>query len=186
MQADLIQNLLPRIYRNTRRAGNPLDAILRVMEDLHGPDEQILDDFPKYLDPRRTPDRFVPMLATWLDLNHVYEHRQRGKMVNVDEIMPTGLGRLRELVANAAQLSRDRGSCQGLVNFLRIATGLRDFHVEENCDQEGRDRPFHICVRGPLGAESLRSFIEDLIRSEKPAHVTFEFVVVPEENGHVD
>lgn len=184
MQAERIKNLLPAVYRRTCRPGGPLDALLASMEALLGPAEQSIDDFPRYLDPRLTPDRFVPMLGRWVDLNHLFEARLRGRDVSVHGLMPTGLGRLRELIANAASLSRWRGTARGLTTFLQIATGLAGFEVDENHDQDGRPRRFHICVRGPAEAEPHRGLIEEIIRSEKPAHLTFEFVAGNRDHRH--
>jgi len=186
MQVEQIRNLLPAVYRRTWRPGSPLDALLASMAALLGPAEQAIQDFPRYLDPRLTPDQFVPLLARWVDLTHLFEARLRGRDVSVHGLMPTGLGRLRELIANAAYLSRWRGTSHGLTTYLQIATGLDGFEVDENFDRDSRPRRFHICVRGPAEAEPHRALIEEIIRSEKPAHLTFEFVTGKRDHRHGD
>ena len=59
-----------------------------------------------FFDPRRTPDRFVPFLAAWLDLGRVLP-------------VTTGLSPLRELVAEAAAIAQAKGTARGLCGFWK-------------------------------------------------------------------
>jgi phage tail-like protein len=160
MKRNDIQQLLPGIFQRTLHEGGPLVALLEVMEGLHAPSEEALAGLPALFDPRRTPERFVPFLARWVDL---------GVPVT------TGLGRQRELVAAAVELSRWRGTARGLRLFLRTATGSDDFVIEEQVPgQDGRPRPFHLRVRAPAELAAHRAMVEAIIEREKPAYVTYE------------
>ena len=79
-----IQRLLPGVFQRTLEPGRPLSALLDVMEALHAPSEAVLANLEALFNPYRTPDAFVPFLAQWVD---------------VDLPVTTGLGCLRELVA---------------------------------------------------------------------------------------
>ena len=90
----------------------------------------------------------------------------------------TDTARLRELVAEASDLARWRGTTRGLVRFLEVATGLEGFGVDEApMDEAGRLRPFHVVVHGPAQAVEMRPLIERIVESEKPAHVTCDIVL---------
>ena len=141
-----IARLLPDIFQRTLREGEPLLALLEVMEGLHAPSEAALEELPALFHPLRAPERFVPFLARWVDL---------GVPVT------TGLGRQRELVSAAAELSRWRGTVHGMLLFLRTATGRQDFVIDEQVPgKDGRPRPFHIRVRAPAELEPLRAQID--------------------------
>jgi len=173
MKSAEIEQLLPGIFQRTVRPGGPLAAFLDVMEQLHAPIESQLADLDRLLDPRLTPDRFVPLLARWLDLDRLFEPAHRGREPLLRQVMPSGLGRLRELAANAAMLSQWRGTGKGLLLFLRIATGLEGFDVDERVPgPDGRPLPFHVRVTAPPEAQPLEGLIRRIIDSEKPAYVT--------------
>src|SRR5262249_49938521 len=93
---------------------------------------------------------------------------------------PTGDGRLRELVASAAYLSRWRGTRKGLLRFLEVATGLKGFDVDENvAGPDGRVRPLHVRVLAPHAAEPYQALIRRIVDLEKPAYVTYDLAFVP-------
>jgi phage tail-like protein len=160
MKRNEIARLLPGVFQRTLDESGPLVALLDVMEALHAPSEAALAGLPSLFDPLRAPERFVPFLARWVDL---------GVPVT------TGLGRLRELVAAAVELSRWRGTARGLLLFLRTATGREDFVIEERVPgANGRPRPFHLRVRAPAELAPHRPMVEAIIEREKPAYVTYE------------
>jgi phage tail-like protein len=160
MKSAEILRLLPGVFQRTAREGSPLAALLGVMEALHAPSEQVLENLDALFDPRRAPDRFVPFLARWVDL---------------DLPVTTGLGRLRELAAAGVELSRWRGTARGLLLFLSTATGRKDFEVDERVPgPNGLPRPFHIRVRAPEELAAHRPMLERIIELEKPAYVTYE------------
>jgi hypothetical protein len=96
----------------------------------------------------------------------------------------TGLGRLRELVAAAVDISRWRGTARGLLLFLTTATGRTDFEVDEAVPgPDGLPRPFHVRVRAPSEVEAHRLLLERIIEREKPAYVTYELLFVQPPKG---
>src|SRR5437867_1080890 len=113
--ADLLR-LLPEIMRRTAQRGTPLDALLQTMSSLPSRDESILGALDAYFDAYRAPDRFVPFLATWVDLG----------WLPVRDLAPaTGAAqgavevhRLRDLIAAAPRLAQLRGTAAGLTLFL--------------------------------------------------------------------
>lgn len=174
MKRSEIEQLLPVVFQRTLRPGNALTAILDVMEAQHAPSEEILQSLDTFFHPHRTPDHFVPYLASWVDLERMFSDSPR----ETDAAVPpfsAGIGRLRELVAAAAFLSKWRGTARGLQCFLETATGMTGFEIEEHVPgPDGRSKPFHIAVRAPAEARAFRDLIERIISMEKPACVTHE------------
>jgi phage tail-like protein len=169
-----IKKLLPWVYQRTALPGNPLTALLEVMEGLHAPVEATLGQLDSIFDPRRTLENFVPYLAGWVDLGGLLDV-SRGGGFSMSMTFPTGLGRLRELTASAAMLSEWRGTKKGLELFLRIATGSEGFTVNEDArGVDGKSRPFHIHVIAPNELITHQTLLERIIELEKPAYVTYE------------
>lgn len=192
MKRTEISTLLPGVFQRTLRAapapgtaasaasasGGPLDALLEVMEMLHAPSEAALADLAQTFDPRRTRDEFVPFLARWVDLDRIFEQGDLlGRSGRARAPISTGLGRLRELTARAAWLSKWRGTLPGLRRFLQIATGEKQFEIRENVDGEGRTRLFHFTVAAPKSLTPHRALLERIIESEKPAYTTYDLVM---------
>jgi phage tail-like protein len=160
MKARAIKTLLPGVFEEAATEGSALDGLLQAMEALHEPSEQLLDRLDLHFDPRRAPASFVPFLARWVDID--YE-------------VTTGLGRLRELTACAVALSKMRGTGRGLVEFLRAATGVAGFEVDEAVPgPSGEIRQCHILVRAPAATKGHEEMIRSIVEREKPAHVTWE------------
>ncbi len=177
MKQDEIARLLPDIFRRTLRPGSPLNALLGVMEDLQAPSEEVLSQLGAFFDPYRTPDRFVTFLAGWVDLERLLIESPEERNLTAAEPLPSGIGRLRELVAAAAYLSKWRGTSKGLLRFLETATGVPGFVIDEQVlDQQGQPRAFHIRVRAPQEMAVYRVLIERIIAIEKPAYVTYELL----------
>lgn len=174
MTKNRIASLLPYVIARTAQPGSVLDALLAAMAGLHEPSERVLRDLDAYADPRRCPDRFVPMLARWVGLEGVLRPEGSGRA-------PVGLAddspNLRELVARRSHLSRLRGTARGLIEFLEIATGVDGFAIEEGRDAEGGAREFHFTLKAPGSAAIHRRLIEHIVELEKPAHVTCDVAV---------
>lgn len=165
MRADQIALLLPEIYRRSLVPGAPLTTLIEVMEALHAPVESILRDLPDYFDPQHTPDRFVPFLAQWVDLARWLEEDSG--------TFDTGTGRLRQVIAASAQLSRMRGTAAGLAAALEWAVGVNDVHINEEVkDAAGHVRPFHVTVTLHHSAIAYEHLVRRIVQQEKPAHVT--------------
>jgi phage tail-like protein len=186
MKRTEIKHLLPGVFQNTISEGTPLAAILEVMEALHAPSEEQLRTLDANFDAYRVRDTLVPFLARWVDLDRLFEKplQQAGTQNTAARLIPTGLGRLRELIAAAAYLSQWRGTAKGLVLFLETATGADGFEIEEHIlDRNGNPRPFHFRVRVPEGLENQRVLIQRIIESERPAYVTYEIDYKGTSNG---
>ena len=176
MKRDEIAQLLPAIFQRTLKEGSPLAGLLQVMEALQAPSEAVLARLDAIFDPRRTSDKFVPYLAYWADLTRLFDENLNSKNQSAfgGLTIATGLGRLRELIANAAYLSQWRGTKKGMLLFLQTATGIQNFEIAENVDLTGQPRPFHISVRGPKEGAQYSQLIERIVELEKPAYVTHE------------
>lgn len=174
MKRSELEALLPEVFQRTLLPGSLLGGILDVMEALHDPDEQILAAIEAYFDPNRAPERFVPYLARWVDLERVM-----GAVPAADPgaAWPAGLAQLRALIGAAAELSRWSGTLRGLVRFLELATGVGGFTVDEQVPgPDQRPRPFHIAVHVPAGAERYSTLIARIVEAEKPAYVTYDLI----------
>jgi phage tail-like protein len=175
MKSSEIEALLPDVFQRAVASGSPLAALLQVMEQLQAPSEQVLQDLGAFFNPYLTPDPFVPYLARWVDLERLLVEAPDEYSVDNLPPFPAGLVRLRQLIASAAELSKWRGTPQGLQRFLEIATGMPGFIIEEQVTApDGLPRPFHIRVRAPAGAEVFQVLIERIVAMEKPAYVTSE------------
>lgn len=180
MKHSEIAQLLPAIFQQTLSEGNPLTALLEVMEVLQAPSEAVLQRLDTFFDPRRTTDEFVPYLAHWADLTRLFDDAPNFKDARIrPSSLVSGLGRLRELIAHAAYLSQWRGTRKGLLLFLQTATGATDFDIRENVDLKGEPKPFHISVWAPKESVQYKRLIERIVELEKPAYVTYELSFTP-------
>ena len=181
MKRNEIAQLLPAVFQRTLNEGNPLTALLEVMEALQAPSEAVLEHLDAIFDPRRTTDEFVPYLAYWADLTRLFEDRADTKeqFSFSRATIASGVGRLRELIASSAYLSQWRGTQKGLLLFLQTATGVADFEIQENVSFKGEAKPFHVSVRAPKESAQYKRLIERIVELEKPAYVTYELSFEP-------
>lgn len=180
MKNEQIASMLPEVFRRTLQQGAPLQAVLEVMEDLHAPAEAALARVERNFNPYTAPDAFVPMLACWLDLDRFFSPRALEGIPDQSSPSPlaSGLGRLRELIAVAVELSHWRGTAYGLRRFLETATGLQGFKIDDNIDADGNAMaPYHFRVVAPAAAARHARLIERIIEQEKPAYVTYELEI---------
>jgi phage tail-like protein len=177
VKRDAIVERLPDVFK-LAAARDPLAALLGVMEELHARDEDILANFGRYVDPRRTTDDFTPYLAAWVDYAWLLLDPPDNPYADVERPFPGGLGRLRELVAWAAAESKWRGTSAGLVRMLERATGIQGYRVEETVvDESGQQLPFRVRVVVPREAEHFLDLVRRIVEHEKPAHVIATVVV---------
>lgn len=181
-----IETLLPGIFRRTlpqdANHDNLLAALLDVMELLHTPSERVLDQLAAYFDAHQTPDVFVPYLAGWVDLDQLWVDEPGDFTAKTVPAFPSGVGRLRELAANAVYWSKWRGTARGLLRFLETATGVSGYQVDEAVeDADGQIIPFHIRVTAPAAARIYEDLVRRIIAIEKPAYVTYELVITETE-----
>jgi len=149
---------LPPIYREDPFLGH----FLLAFEEILVPIEQTVDNFDLYLDPYTTPAFFLGQLATWLDLT-------------LDEKWP--LDKRRQLVAEAAELYRRRGTHWSLSRFLEIYAGVAPQIVESD------DQPhlFSVVLRLPAGSRNVdRATVERIIEVSKPAHTVYTLEIFKE------
>jgi phage tail-like protein len=160
-----IEQLLPSVIRRAIVPGHPLAALTAVMADMFDPAAQAAAALDGYFDPWRCPERFLPMLAAWLD---------------IPLPVTTGAWRLRQLLHVAVGLHQVRGTRRALLALLEAATGLSGFEIDETVrDATDRVRPFVVRVRAPEEARAHAAMIERLIENERPAQVQCELVFVP-------
>lgn len=177
-RAQEIARLLPAVLRRARSPAHDdlLSVLLGVMAELQVGREAVLDELDAFYDPERAPPDSLLFLAYWVDLEPLiapgeppglgWLRRDNWRSV-FQEGFPTGMERLRALVASAIPLLQERGTPHGLKRFLETATGVPGFEVLED-----GTRPFHIRVVCPAEAAPHRAFVERIIEYQKPAYLT--------------
>ena len=160
MRAAEIELLLPEVMRRTVVPDSPMAALVGVMEAMHAPAEAALRDFPLALDPLTTPDRFVDMLATWVDLARL-DQTSAGRIDRA---------RMRLLVSLAADLSHWRGTPGGLLWILGLATGVEGLRL----DPAGS---FRVRIVVPAAAAGQADLVRAIAAQEKPAHLVVDVTV---------
>lgn len=145
---------LPGVYHDNEF----MARFLLIFEHILSPIERTVGNIADYFDPGLTPEDFVPWLGSWLG-------------IVVDVRVPEE--RRRELVRQAPELYRWRGTKRGLAHYLRVYTGFEPEIIEPTLSEiaSNRNQAFRFTVRitVPLGQELQRSFVESIIDAEKPA-----------------
>ena len=176
MDAASIAKLLPEVFRETHQQGGMLDAILGVMETFTSPTEDALSSLDAWFDPRRAPDKFLVMLATWVALGPYVDDADRDSNDGWSR-RSLDPGHLRELVCRGATLARSRGTRSTLLAMLQIATGIDGFEVIENPpDESGRPQPYSFRLHVPAAAKPFDVIVSRIVEREKPAFITAEIV----------
>jgi len=133
-----------------------LARFLKVFEAVWAPLDRQIDQLYAYFDPQLTPAELLPWLGTWVDLV-------------LDENWPEE--RRRDLLQNAADLYRRRGTAGALRDYLAIYLGITPQIVEDG--PEGN--PYHFTVI--LKTENPDTIDQDRVRriieEEKPAHAIY-------------
>jgi phage tail-like protein len=168
--------MLPEVFRDAALAGSePLSVLLDVMVGLTRPSDEVLAAVHTQIDPRRCKPELVPLLARWMAVDHLLEEPHTRPHRPDQDPLRSGLGRLRELIAGAATLSRQRGTARGLKLYLELVTGVVGFEIHERVrDARGPVRPFHVVVLAPGSTRPLADLLRRIIETEKPAFVTCE------------
>jgi len=164
VKSDQIAALLPSVFRRAYASDPTLQAVLAVMERFLDPVEERLAHLDVVFDVLETDERFVPLLARWVDLEWMYAS---------ENAVGIPIGRLRALVGASHALARERGTKQGLTRFLEIATGVRGFSIDERAPDL---KPFRLRVHVPQAAVAQMSLIQRIVNSEKPAYLIAEIV----------
>lgn len=165
-----LARVLPEVFQVAAAASPPLLALLCVAEDLHRPVRNILDAVATIPHPGQVPSSLVPFLSRWVDLDWLILPDAEAAGSAGAEVP---LARQRDLIAAASQLSARRGTVDGLVRFLHLATGVRGFTVGSV------PGAFHMLVGVPSAAEGQLELVRRIVEGTKPAHVTAAIMVLP-------
>jgi phage tail-like protein len=148
---------LPGIFQDNEFLGR----YLLIFESIWEPLESRQNHIEMYVDAHTCPASFLAWLAGWLGLalnTHWPESRRR------------------LLLAEAMDLYRWRGTSYGLTRMIEVCTGL----TPEISDGQGQEdssayQPFVFRIRITIPPESGvdPGFIEELVRSHKPAHAGY-------------
>jgi len=144
---------LPAIYADDDFLGR----YLLIIESLWEPLEQRQHYIDMYFDPRTAPPSFLGWLGTWMGLA-------------IEARWPEH--RCRELLAEAMDLYRFRGTLYGLRRMIEVFTGITPEIVDYGLEQGSRrTQPFVFRVRMKLseGDGVDRELVEELINAHKPA-----------------
>jgi phage tail-like protein len=179
---------LPSIYERD----DLMSHFLMLFESFWAPVEGQIKNIYHYFDPRITPAKLLPWLASWLDLT-------------LDERWPEA--RRRQLIRWAIALHRSRGTKWGLLKYLEIYTGQQAEIVEHRAKnfilnaetrlgsgvalgRRNTPHTFTVTLRLPAveaedelertRLEKIRQrTIETIIERQKPAHTVYTLVLEP-------
>ena len=177
MQRSMANNVLHDAIGGNK-GSSVLNTFIEVMEKMHRPTENLLDNLHDVFNPRQVPERFLPMLAHWTNLINLFQPDKAGSEPSFwkERTLPTEPGYLRELIAMSVEISQWRGTNYGLKKVLQMATGISNFSIKET------DKPFHIQVGVPEEAQKYWELIQRIVAQEKPAHITAEVFIANSEN----
>jgi phage tail-like protein len=165
---------LPASFRD-----DPLMArFLMIFESILNPIENTVDNLALYFDPRLTPESILPWLASWLGLT-------------LDPSWP--VESRRELVRNAAELYRWRGTRRGLSEYLRIYTGVIP-EIQEYVPGMILDEKTQLGINTVLGSSGTGHYftviisstgernidprvVREIIDSQKPAYTVYSLEI---------
>jgi phage tail-like protein len=131
-----------------------LNRYLQIFESIWELLEQRQDHITMYFDPRTCPLEFLPWFAGWFGLSldpHSPEMQRR------------------QLLSEAIDLYRWRGTQYGMTRMIEICTGAK----AEIADIPSQPFVFRIRVRLPDGSGVTSDDLEELIRTHKPAHTGY-------------
>jgi phage tail-like protein len=106
---------LPAIYRREGKDGLSYRLLGLFADVLEGIEDQVYG-LHRQLNAQRADERFLPWLASWVDLllDETWEESKR-----------------RELISRIVQLYTTRGTVEGIRQFVEIYTGIKPEVVEE-------------------------------------------------------
>ncbi|HKD97889.1 MAG TPA: phage tail protein [Micromonosporaceae bacterium] len=168
MRKEHIERLLPAAFQRTVTGHGVIDSLLSVMQDLHAPSEATLAHVDDLAAAYRAPDGLLPFLVSWV----AWDHIGVSPGVGTDPRAGVPVGRLRDLVANAAVLAAARGTADGMCRLLATVCGVDGFRVDEPVE-----RAFHLVVHIPPPAAEHIDLIRRVVAAEKPAATTCEVVL---------
>jgi phage tail-like protein len=147
-------DLLPGIYHESEFLGR----FLLIFEHILGPVDRTVANIPEYFDAGVAPPEFVPWLASWLG-------------IALDARWP--VERQRDVIREAPELFRWRGTRRGLSRFLELYLGSPPEIDQPTLREIAADRTrafrFTVRVRAARAAGLSRPLVESIIELEKPA-----------------
>lgn len=156
---------LPGIYQGSEFLGR----FLLIFEHIFSPIARTAGSTWTYVDVNHTPDEFLPWLGSWVGL--VLDAR----------VPPENR---REIIRQAPELYRWRGTRRGLRHFLHLFTGIEPEIIEPALGDIASNRNlayrFTVRFRVPRGQELSRVFVEQLVDAEKPAFAACTIEIVSE------
>ncbi|WP_326655807.1 phage tail protein [Streptomyces sp. NBC_00385] len=151
-----------------------LRRFLAALDEVLAPVLLTIDNLPAHLDPRSAPEDFLAWLAQW---------------VAVEPPEDGPVERRRETVRGAVARHARRGTAGGLADAVRLETGAEAEITESGGTAwstvsqtalPGRARAtVTIRVRERAGRSVDRVRLEELIRTEIPAHVGYTLEILP-------
>jgi phage tail-like protein len=177
-------SLLPAMYASDDFMGR----FLCIFEDTLKPLMQMADNLHYYFNPLTAPPELISWLATWVNLvlDESWSMEQR-----------------RKLIYSASDLYSRRGTRRGLIEYLKLYTGIEPEITEYvdgmvlgpetllgiNTTIAGRERhSFTVTIRlQGLSEEELASkeaSIRRIIEAEKPAHTGYRLNLLTNGNGN--
>jgi phage tail-like protein len=143
-------DFLPVIFQD----GDFLGRFLLIFQSIWEPLEQRQDHMDMYFDPRTCPVPFLAWLADWFG-------------VSIGQVADEG--RLRNLLSEAVELYRWRGTRYGMTRLIEVCTGITPLIVETPTNPS----ILHIRVWVPPSSGVDRDTIERLVQAHKPAHTAY-------------
>jgi phage tail-like protein len=175
---------LPGVYAQDDFIGR----FLCIFEDTLKPLQQMADNLAFYFNPLMAPRELVEWLATWVNLvlDESWSMEQR-----------------RHLIQSASELYSRRGTRRGLIEYLKLYTGVEpeiaeyvdgmslgpDTFLGENTTIAGRERhgftvTLHLYGYSDEELAYKEAAIRRIIESEKPAHTAYRLRLLTKANGN--
>jgi len=165
---------LPAIYSQDEFWGR----FLRIFEDVWSPLEVRIEQMELYLDPKYTPEGFLPWLASWMGIELIPQRPLREQ---------------RKLVKDLIALTSWRGTRKGLREHIKLATGFEaqvaesgtgmvlgeESHLGVNTTLSGGSGRNHllITVFVPDPKSVDRNLMERIINFHCPAQITYSLEI---------
>ncbi|MHB1354899.1 MAG: FHA domain-containing protein [Anaerolineae bacterium] len=145
---------LPPLYAEEEFLGR----FLLIFEDMLGPVEQIINHFDLFLDPRTSPETFLPWIDHWMA--EIMDERWSVEVK-------------RDLLHNASWLYQMRGTRSALEYELKVCTGCA-VEIKENVDGAHR---FTVLLYQTDKPVDLR-LVERIIQLNRPSHTGYAVQVL--------
>ncbi len=177
---------LPSIYQAfDKKNGDFLKRYLWIFQHILNSINIKLDNIHEYFNPMEAPTGFFQWLASWFS-------------ININYAIPED--KMRLLVKEAVNLYQWRGTAKGIAKFLEIITGVKPdiiegyipireyFIVDDKLVErpiiDERTSPYQFTVYFPVSSnyfdiETIKK-INQIIKSEKPAHTSYYIVFLKE------